>query len=115
MLSYFCHSLVAGEVGRQFVMLGDKEVDYDPNFRLYLNTKLSNPKYTPAHFSRCMVVNYTVTLKVKAFGFVSVSPCIFSQLNQWMSNLSTSLLRGTLYQNSNSRRLCLGVFRKTTV
>lgn len=53
-----------GEVGRQFVMLGDKEVDYDPNFRLYLNTKLSNPKYTPAHFSRCMVVNYTVTLKV---------------------------------------------------
>lgn len=46
-------------------MLGDKEVDYDPNFRLYLNTKLSNPKYTPAHFSRCMVVNYTVTLKVK--------------------------------------------------
>ena len=56
--------LMLGEVGRQFVMLGDKEVDYDPNFRLYLNTKLSNPKYTPAHFSRCMVVNYTVTLKV---------------------------------------------------
>lgn len=44
-------------------MLGDKEVDYDPSFRLYLNTKLSNPKYTPAHFSRCMVVNYTVTMK----------------------------------------------------
>ena len=57
--------VILGEVGRQFVMLGDKEVDYDPNFRLYLNTKLSNPKYTPAHFSRCMVVNYTVTLKVR--------------------------------------------------
>ena len=53
----------AGEPGREFVMLGDKEVDYDPNFKLYLNTKLSNPKYTPAHFGRCMVVNYTVTLK----------------------------------------------------
>lgn len=52
-----------GEPGRQFVMLGDKEVDYDPSFRLYLNTKLSNPKYTPTHFSRCMVVNYTVTMK----------------------------------------------------
>ena len=38
-------------------------MDYDPSFRLYLNTKLSNPKYTPTHFSRCMVVNYTVTLK----------------------------------------------------
>ena len=45
------------------MLLGDKEVDYDPSFRLYLNTKLSNPKYTPAHFSRCMVVNYTVTMK----------------------------------------------------
>ena len=52
-----------GEPGREFVVLGDKEVDYDPSFRLYLNTKLSNPKYTPTHFSRCMVVNYTVTMK----------------------------------------------------
>jgi len=47
------------------VLLGDKEVDYDPAFRLYLNTKLSNPKFTPAHFGKCMVVNYTVTLKVR--------------------------------------------------
>ena len=55
--------LSLGEPGREFVVLGDKEVDYDPSFRLYLNTKLSNPKYTPTHFSRCMVVNYTVTMK----------------------------------------------------
>lgn len=54
---------ISGEPGREFVVLGDKEVDYDPSFRLYLNTKLSNPKYTPTHFSRCMVVNYTVTMK----------------------------------------------------
>ncbi|CAH3028713.1 unnamed protein product, partial [Porites evermanni] len=54
---------IKGEPGREFVVLGDKEVDYDPSFRLYLNTKLSNPKYTPTHFSRCMVVNYTVTMK----------------------------------------------------
>ena len=31
--------------------------------RLYLNTKLSNPKYTPAIFGRTMIINYTVTLK----------------------------------------------------
>ncbi|CAH1801914.1 unnamed protein product [Owenia fusiformis] len=54
---------IKGQAGREFIMLGDKEVDYDPNFRLYLNTKLSNPKYTPAHFGKCMVINYTVTLK----------------------------------------------------
>lgn len=25
---------------RKFVVLGDKEVDYDPNFRLYMTSKL---------------------------------------------------------------------------
>ncbi|XP_077995609.1 dynein axonemal heavy chain 10-like isoform X2 [Glandiceps talaboti] len=54
---------IKGVSGRQFIILGDKEVDYDPNFRLYLNTKLANPKYTPAVFGKAMVINYTVTLK----------------------------------------------------
>ncbi len=31
--------------------------------RLYLNTKLANPKYTPAVFGRTSIINYTVTLK----------------------------------------------------
>uniref|UniRef100_A0A3Q2PNV9 Dynein axonemal heavy chain 10 n=1 Tax=Fundulus heteroclitus TaxID=8078 RepID=A0A3Q2PNV9_FUNHE len=54
---------VKGVEGRQVIMLGDKEVHYDPNFKLYLNTKLSNPKYTPSVFGKSMVINYTVTLK----------------------------------------------------
>jgi dynein heavy chain len=29
------------------VKIGDNEVDYDRNFRLYLQTKLSNPHYKP--------------------------------------------------------------------
>uniref|UniRef100_A0A8C9FM42 Dynein heavy chain ATP-binding dynein motor region domain-containing protein n=1 Tax=Pavo cristatus TaxID=9049 RepID=A0A8C9FM42_PAVCR len=45
--------------GRKFIVLGDKEVDYDSNFRLYLNTKLANPKYSPAVFGKAMVINYT--------------------------------------------------------
>ncbi|XP_036352277.2 dynein axonemal heavy chain 10 [Ochotona princeps] len=49
--------------GRQFIILGDKEVDYDSNFRLYLNTKLANPRYPPSVFGKAMVINYTVTLK----------------------------------------------------
>ncbi|XP_046496348.1 dynein axonemal heavy chain 10 isoform X7 [Equus quagga] len=49
--------------GRQFIILGDKEVDYDSNFRLYLNTKLANPRYSPSVFGKAMVINYTVTLK----------------------------------------------------
>ncbi|XP_053136194.1 dynein axonemal heavy chain 10 [Hemicordylus capensis] len=49
--------------GRSFIILGDKEVDYDSNFKLYLNTKLANPKYSPSVFGKAMVINYTVTLK----------------------------------------------------
>ncbi|KAM6931388.1 dynein axonemal heavy chain 10 [Xenentodon cancila] len=52
-----------GAKGRQVIMLGDKEVDYDPNFKLYLNTKLANPRYSPSVFGKAMVINYTVTLK----------------------------------------------------
>ncbi|XP_060639849.2 dynein axonemal heavy chain 10-like [Anolis sagrei] len=49
--------------GRTYIVLGDKEVDYDNNFKLYLNTKLANPKYSPSVFGKAMVINYTVTLK----------------------------------------------------
>ncbi|XP_053336632.1 dynein axonemal heavy chain 10 [Clarias gariepinus] len=54
---------VKGAEGRQVIVLGDKEVEYDPNFKLYLNTKLANPRYSPAVFGKAMVINYTVTLK----------------------------------------------------
>ena len=57
------HYCTVGSGNRQTITLGDKEVDYDPNFKLYLNTKLANPKYTPAIFGRTMIINYTVTLK----------------------------------------------------
>ncbi|KAK3777975.1 hypothetical protein RRG08_038771 [Elysia crispata] len=53
---------IKGSQGRETVMLGDKEVDYDRNFRLYLNTKLANPKLAPNVFGSAMVINYTVTL-----------------------------------------------------
>ncbi|GFO07646.1 dynein heavy chain 10, axonemal [Plakobranchus ocellatus] len=53
---------IKGSVGRETVTLGDKEVEYDKNFRLYLNTKLANPKLGPNVFGKAMVINYTVTL-----------------------------------------------------
>lgn len=48
--------------GRTFVILGDKEVDLDENFRLYMSTKLSNPMFNPAAYATATVINYTVTL-----------------------------------------------------
>ena len=50
--------------GRSTVMkLGDKEVDYDPNFKLYLQTKLSNPHYKPEVAAQTTLVNFCVTEK----------------------------------------------------
>ncbi|KAJ3055760.1 Dynein heavy chain 10, axonemal [Rhizophlyctis rosea] len=48
---------------RRFIVLGDKEVDYDPGFRLYLTSRLANPTYTPKVFGSAMVINYSVTFK----------------------------------------------------
>ena len=38
-----------------------EEVDYDPNFQLYLQTKLANPLYIPEVQAQCTMVNFTVT------------------------------------------------------
>lgn len=43
------------------VQLGDKEVAWDPNFRLYLTTKLPNPHYGPEVAAKTSIINYSVT------------------------------------------------------
>ena len=45
---------------RSIIKLGDKEVDYNPDFRFYLTTKLSNPHYTPEISTKATIVNFCV-------------------------------------------------------
>merc|ERR1719487_2371507 len=40
---------------------GGEEIDYDPKFRLYIQTKLANPHYRPELFAQCTIVNFIVT------------------------------------------------------
>jgi len=48
--------------GRNLVVkLGDKEVEYSPNFKLYLQTKLSNPHYPPEIQAETTLINFMVT------------------------------------------------------
>ncbi|XP_073976967.1 dynein heavy chain at 16F isoform X2 [Rhodnius prolixus] len=47
--------------GRMVIRIGDAYVEYDPNFRLYITTKLSNPHYLPEICIQITLVNFTVT------------------------------------------------------
>ncbi|KAK7241082.1 dynein light chain binding protein [Aureococcus anophagefferens] len=44
-----------------YVKVGDSEVEFHPNFRLYLHTKLSNPHYPPEIQAETTLINFTVT------------------------------------------------------
>ena len=48
---------------RKIVRLGDKEVEWDDNFRLYMTSKQANPHYTPEIAGKTMIINYSVTLQ----------------------------------------------------
>ena len=43
--------------------MGDTDVDYDQNFKLYMTTKLSNPHYMPDVCIKVTLVNFIVTMK----------------------------------------------------
>jgi len=43
------------------VRLGSEDVELSPAFRLYLQTKLSNPHYKPETAAQCTIINFIVT------------------------------------------------------
>jgi len=45
---------------RTLLKIGDKEVDYNANFKFYLTTKVANPHYTPEVSTKTTIVNFVV-------------------------------------------------------
>lgn len=43
------------------IVIGDKEIDYNPNFRLILQTKLSNPHFKPEIQAQTTLINFSIT------------------------------------------------------
>ncbi|KAI8812367.1 dynein heavy chain and region D6 of dynein motor-domain-containing protein [Cladochytrium replicatum] len=46
----------------RYIKMGDKEVEYDPRFKLILQTRLPNPHYPPEIQAQSTLINFTVTL-----------------------------------------------------
>ena len=46
-----------------YLKVGEEDVEYDVSFRLYLQTKLSNPHYKPEISAQCTIINFIVTRK----------------------------------------------------
>jgi len=44
-----------------FIKLGAEEIEYNPSFKLYLQTKLYNPHYKPETAAQCTIINFIVT------------------------------------------------------
>lgn len=45
------------------IKFGDRDIDFDKNFKLFITTKLPNPKYLPEVFIKVTVINFTVTFE----------------------------------------------------
>lgn len=45
----------------RYIKIGDKEIEYHPDFRLILHTKLANPHYKPELQAQTTLINFTVT------------------------------------------------------
>src|SRR5690606_24837176 len=49
------------KLNRKILKVGEEEIEYNDNFRLYLTTKLSNPHYPPEVSTKTTIVNFSVT------------------------------------------------------
>ena len=54
------YSLLLHAGNRLIIKLGDKEVEFNPDFKFYITTKLSNPQYTPEISTKAAIVNFAV-------------------------------------------------------
>lgn len=45
------------------IRVGDKKIDYDKKFKLFITTKMSNPHYLPEIYIKVTVINFSITFE----------------------------------------------------
>jgi len=48
--------------GQKMIVLGDTQLEWSDNFKLYMTTKISNPRYSPEVMGKVSIVNCVITL-----------------------------------------------------
>ncbi|KAJ3115964.1 Dynein heavy chain 2, axonemal [Phlyctochytrium bullatum] len=80
------------------IKVGEKEIEYNPEFRFYLTTKLPNPHYAPEVFAKVTIVNFAVKekgLEDQLLGIVvrREKPELEEQKNTLVSNVAVARRR----------------------
>jgi len=53
---------IVNKAGVEYIQLGDQEVEFNTDFKLFMTTKAQNPIYSPEIFGKTMIINFNVTL-----------------------------------------------------
>lgn len=49
--------------GRKMIKVGEKRIDFNPKFVLYITSKMSNPHYLPEVFIKVTIINFSITFE----------------------------------------------------
>lgn len=91
---------------RKLIKIGDSQIEFDPNFRLFISTKLSNPNFLPDIFIRVTVINFTVTeqgLEEQLLGDVVSRE--MPEIEQTKQELIQQIARGKMSLKRNEERI----------
>ncbi|XP_051881424.1 dynein axonemal heavy chain 6-like [Pristis pectinata] len=54
---------ICTRAGQDFIKIDNSEIEYNPNFRLYMTTRMSNPNFLPAVCILVTLINFTATFE----------------------------------------------------
>ncbi|GCC42886.1 hypothetical protein chiPu_0027148, partial [Chiloscyllium punctatum] len=82
--------------GQDYIRIGNKEVEYNSNFRLYMTTRISNPNFLPAVCNLVTLINCTVTFEGLQEQLLSrvvkrQHPQVEEQLGQLLQSIANDL------------------------
>ena len=84
--------------GQEVVSLGDREIEFNPNFSLYMVTSLPNPHYLPTVCIKVNLVNFMVTFDGLQDQLLSTVVQQVRSSFAFFSRLCTSVKRPTIKQ-----------------